>query len=437
MFGLTNIVLIFIINIREIIMQQEKNFDFTFNNFNKEEKKVEPPKPSKFKEFMKMGATTLAVVGVVGAIGFGVHSYNEKIKAEQDQSIAVKEQTFKSGNISAIQTKIENEKELTNKSFAKNQILISRYAQYPELVKLLQLNTNLANYMQNNSRLLKETNTKLDEDSKKIKELQQATTRDQKVDTYLTKDNFATFQKWSAILDKDQTMYTGGLANLNKSINTDLDMLENTKNEITNKVKDRLKAKDFDLNKAQAEFSSQITKEKNKEMSEYTAIKNELSGTDSENEFSNKDLQEAQVQLDQIETETTTQIKKDRETIDKLIAEVAPATPAPQAAAQPAAQSSASNNFATYLLLSHWMNAGSTANYGAGYQAGVAAAASPAQAAIARSNPYSMNSAMNPVTSTKFAQFRNQINTRATVARTTISRSGGFGSMGRSSSMGG
>lgn len=413
-------------------MEQEKNFDFTFDNFNKPKKVVEPPKPSKYKEFIKMGATTLAVVGLVGAIGFGVHSYNEKIKAEQDQSIAVKEQSFKSGNISAIQTKIENEKEFTNKAFAKNQILISRYAQYPELVKLLQLNTNLANYMQNNSKLLKESTTKLNDDSKKIAELQQATTRDQKVDTYLKKDNFTTFEKWSAIVNKDQTMYTGGLTSLNKSINSDLDMLENTKNEITNKVKERLKAKDFDLNKAQSEFTGQISKEKNKEITEYTAIKNELSGTDSENEFSNKDLQEAQVQLDQIETETTTQIKKDRETIEKLIAEVAPATPTP-AAAQPAAQSSASNNFATYLLLSHWMSAGSTANYGAGYQAGVAAANSPAQAAMARSNPYSMNSAMNPVTSTKFAQFRNQINTRATTARTTISRSGGFGSMGRSS----
>lgn len=411
-------------------MEQEKNFDFTFNNFNKPEKKVEPPKPSNFKKFMIMGAATLAISGVIGFMGY---SHNEKIKTEQDQSIAVKEQSFKTGK-SAIQTKIENEKEATSKAFAKNQILISRYAQYPELVKLLQLNTNLANYMKNNSALLKESNTKLDEDSKKISDLEKATTRDQKVNVYLEKDNFATFQKWSAIVSKDQTMYTGGLINLNKAISNDLNMLENTKNEITNKVKDRLKAKDFDLNKAQSEFTGQISKEKNKELNEYTAIKNELAGTDNEKEFSSSDLKEAQVQLDQIETETTSQIKKDRETIEKLIAEVAPATPA---AAAPTAQNSSSNNFATYMLLSHWMNAGSTANYGSGYQAGVAAAASPAQAAMARSNPYSMATNASPAASAKIAQFRNQINTKATTARTTISRSGGFGTMSRSSSMGG
>ena len=411
-------------------MEQEKNFDFTFDNFNKPKKVVEPPKPSKFKKFMIMGAATLAISGVIGFMGY---SHNEKIKTEQDQSVAVKEQSVKTGNVSAIQTKIENEKEATSKAFAKNQILISRYAQYPELVKLLNLNTNLANYMKNNSALLKESNTKLDEDSKKISDLEKATTRDQKVNVYLEKDNFATFQKWSTIVSKDQTMYTGGLINLNKAISNDLNMLENTKNEITNKVKDRLKAKDFDLNKAQSEFTGQISKEKNKELSEYTAIKNELAGTDSEKEFSSSDLKEAQVQLDQIETETTSQIKKDRETIEKLIAEVAPATPA----AAPTAQNSSSNNFATYMLLSHWMNAGSTANYGSGYQAGVAAAASPAQAAMARTNPYSMATNASPAASAKIAQFRNQINTKATTARTTISRSGGFGSMGRSSSMGG
>lgn len=407
-------------------MEQEKNFDFTFDNFNKPKKEVEPTKPSKFKKFMIMGAATLAISGVIGFMGY---SYNEKIKTEQDQSIAVKEQSFKTGKVSAIQAKIENEREATSKAFAKNQILISRYAQYPELVNLLKLNTNLANYMRNNSALLKESNTKLDEDSKKISDLEKATTRDQKVNTYLEKDNFSTFQKWSEIVSKDQTMYTGGLTKLNKSISNDLNMLEDTKNEITNKVKERLKAKDFDLNKAQSEFTGQINKEKNKELSEYTAIKNELSGTDSEKEFSSNDLQEAQVQLNQIETETTSQIKKDRETIEKLIAEVAPTTPV----AAPAAQNSSSNNFATYMLLSHWMNAGSTSSYGSGYQAGVAAAASPAQAAMARTNPYSMATNASPAASAKIAQFRNQINTKATTARTTISRSGGFGSMGHSS----
>lgn len=372
----------------------------------------------KHKNFIKIG------IVLVLALGFGAKTlYNNHIE-KQDAEIAQKEEVLKATPISQIKAAMQKERNNAQEMNAENLVLISKYTKYPELIKLLKYNNNLASHMKNNTVFLQNVNNSIAADEAKIEQLQKALNRDEKVSVFLNGDSFSIYNKWLQSMKANTYVYSGQLNNLNNTIAGEIKILESTQQEIMKTVRDRIKAKDFSLDAAQASFASDLRKEKEKEISELTSLKKELEGTEESGSFTTADMQSVTTDLNQLEDETMAQIKQDREKLDKLLAENGAAPTATSVAANTAATQQTnqnSNSFPTYLLMYHWMMSGS--NYNAGYNAGM----SSAVASSFRSNaPYSMNSMQNSGASSaaavKAARIRNNVANATQRARASVAR---------------
>lgn len=371
----------------------------------------------KHKNFIKLG-----IILVIALSAGGKTLYNNHIQ-RQDAEIAQKEEMVKSTPLARIKEAMQKEKAFAQQVNAENLVLVSKYTKYPDLIKILKYNNNLAGHMKNNTVFLQNTNNSIAADEGKIDRIQKAISRDDKVEVYLNGNNFEAYNKWVQSIKTGDYVYANQLVNLNTTIEGEIKILENTQQEIMKTVKERIKAKDFSLDAAQASFAADLRKEKDKEINELASLKKELEGTEESNSFTAADMQSVTGDLNHLEDETMAQIKQDREKLDKLLAENGAATTLASngAAANTVAHQQTTSNFPTYLLMYHWMMSGS--NYNAGYNAGVNSAVA---SSFRNSAPYSMSSMQNSGASSaaavNAARIRNNVANATQRARASVAR---------------
>lgn len=74
----------------------------------------------------------------------------------------------------------------------------------------------------------------------------------------------------------NQFVHMGNMMDLNKQIKGSLDNFEQVKKDIVENVQARIKAGDFDLNAAQAEFSGNLQKQTQSQLNELNQAKKDL-----------------------------------------------------------------------------------------------------------------------------------------------------------------
>lgn len=363
-------------------MEKSTDNDFTFDFSGRKqdnERKAElKQKVEKFNAFKKMGIFAGASVLSVALIGFGGKAIYENVQKATDQSIAEKELIVKATPKIKIVELIERERDVVKSTFAKNQVLLNNYANYRELVEVLTLNSSVASKQNANNKLQKDTLALLDYDQKAVDKVVYALSesRDVKKDVLLSGDSMGKFTKWATNVKNNEFMYAGGMIALGKDIDKELKFLDDTQKDIMKTVQDKIKAKDFNLDKAQNELTSQVSKDANSEILELRRVQNELSGTEQSNMLTDRDIAQAESAMSDLQKEAAVKIRQDREAVEKMIASVNTApTPVNTSApsTQPTQQANNSNGwgFAEYYLLYSWMNSGSNNSYNNGYSAGL------------------------------------------------------------------
>jgi hypothetical protein len=366
-------------------MEKSVDNDFTFDfsgkkqdNQRREELKQ---KVEKFNSFKKMGIFATASVLSVALIGFGGKAIYDNVQKATDNSIAEKVLIIQATPKIKIVELIERERDVVKSTFAKNQVLLNNYANYKELVDVLTLNSSVSSKQNANNKLQKETLALLDYDQKAVDKVVYALTesRDVKKDVLLSGDAMSKFTKWTVNVKNNEFMYAGGMIALGKDIDKELKFLDDTQKDIMKTVQDKIKAKDFNLDKAQSELNSQVSKDASSEISDLRKVQNELAGTDQSSMLTDRDVAQAENAMSDLQKEAAAKIKQDRETVEKMIASVN--SPAQVNTAQPTqnnqgntqAQNSNKWGFAEYYLLYSWLNSGSNNNnsYNSGYNAGV------------------------------------------------------------------
>ena len=363
-------------------MEKSTDNDFTFDFSGRKqdnERKAElKQKVEKFNAFKKMGIFAGASVLSVALIGFGGKAIYENVQKATDQSIAEKELIVKATPKIKIVELIERERDVVKSTFAKNQVLLNNYANYRELVEVLTLNSSVASKQNANNKLQKDTLALLDYDQKAVDKVVYALSesRDVKKDVLLSGDSMGKFTEWATNVKNNEFMYAGGMIALGKDIDKELKFLDDTQKDIMKTVQDKIKAKDFNLDKAQNELTSQVSKDANSEILELRRFQNELSGTEQSNMLTDRDIAQAESAMSDLQKEAAVKIRQDREAVEKMIASVNTApTPVNTSApsTQPTQQANNSNGwgFAEYYLLYSWMNSGSNNSYNNGYSAGL------------------------------------------------------------------
>lgn len=364
-------------------MEKSTDNDFTFDFSGKKQdnqrRQELKQKVEKFNLFKKMGIfATVSILSVV-FVGFGGKAIYENTRKATDQLIAEKELIVKATPKIKIVELIERERDVVKSTFAKNQILLNNYANYKELVEVLTLNSTVASKQNANNKLQKDILGMLDHDQKVVDKVVYSIdeSRDIKKDVLLSSDSMGKFTKWAANLKNNEFMYAGGMIALGKDIDKELKFLDDTQKDIVKTVQNKIKAKDFNLDKAQNELNYQVSKDANSEIADLKKIKNELSGTEQSNILTDKDIAQAESAMNDLQKEASAKIKQDREAVEKMIASVnsspvqVNAQPTPNTQTPHNAQSSNSWGFAEYYLLYSWLNSGNNNSYNNGYSAGV------------------------------------------------------------------
>ena len=309
-------------------MEKSTDNDFTFDFSGKKQdnqrRQELKQKVEKFNLFKKMGIFATVSVLSVAFVGFGGKAIDENIRKATDQLIAEKELIVKATPKIKIVELIERERDVVKSTFAKNQILLNNYAKYKELVEVLTLNSNVASKQNANNKLQKDILGMLDHDQKVVDKVVYAIdeSRNVKKDVLLSKDSMGKFTKWAANVKNNEFMYAGGMIALGKDIDKELKFLDDTQKDIVKTVQNKIKAKDFNLDKAQNELNYNVSKDANSEIADLKKVKNELLGTEQSNILTDKDIAQAESAMNDLQKEVVAKISQDREVVEKMIASV-------------------------------------------------------------------------------------------------------------------
>lgn len=363
-----------------------KKFDFYSLDEEEERKKAVKDKLFKHEKFKKMGFKSLAIATASTLIiGTGVGFYQHH-QTQINHQLAQAELTIKSTPSNKIVDLIQKEEEAINTTYAKNELLFNKYADFKELVEIMHMNGQLANKVKNNDSLKSESLALLEKDKQTIHTIEQAlnSSRDVKVSTLLENGNLSKYNQWAQNVKTNQFMYIGGLMQLNHDILKDLDFLQSTKNDIIADVNEKIKSKDYNLDEAQKSIIENVKQDTDSQIQDLKKARQEVAGTANDSILTDKDVNDAQSAMNDLQNVAIDKVKSDRATIEDLINKaqsnqsvvsqnsnsITPTTIVVNQSSQDHGLT-----FFDYYLLSHWLNSGSSSHYdsyNAGYNAGVA-----------------------------------------------------------------
>lgn len=368
--------------------ENEVNFDFYGQEAERKRQQEITQNNLQHEKFLKLGKNALAALGVAAVLFGGSYAAYSMYQKNIDNKLATAEATIKSIPKMDLINFMQKEKTVLQKTYNNNQMLLNDHGQYKQVIEVLNVKDQLGRFSANNSRLYKESLTNLDKDTKNVVAIYDNlnSTRDAKINLYL--DGGADLQKltaWNNAYKNKQFMYAGGLINLQKDLNKNLDMLKQTQDDIIDHVKQRVKNKDFDLNAAQSQFIVGVSNDANKEINEIKQVRkdlvemNDLAAEDSDgnmvvanpmlqNMLTDSDIKEAETSMTTYKDEALSQIGKDRANVEQLLGKVneggTQTNAAPTAATQPNTVVVHSGpSFLDYYLMYHWMSMGSNSSY--------------------------------------------------------------------------
>lgn len=391
--------------------EKDKEFDFYKNSkLDKEEK---------FQKFISMGRNVLIGLGVTTALGITAYiTYSSHVEGIRDNIVKV-EKHINQVSKNDMLNFISQEEKKSNELFMQNQVLITKHGAYKQLIEILGFENNLAKINATNSKTYQSISTSLNKDYEVLNTLYNHMEKESKSsdDLKFYESNLDTFNKWKSAYDSKSMVYAFPLVTIQKELNNNLELLEQTQNDIVQDVQSRLRNKNYNLDLAQANIVQGLQSEKNEELEDLKLARMELLDTQAalnengdnkniSNLLTEDDLNNASLAMNQLTTEALNVVSEDRLRVEKLIAEASivgdlPAPKAEGGATQEAVQPSTTvvnsgPSFLDYYLLYTFMNMGSNNSYNSGYSQGLAAAGGNAglnKANVASSlntNPYSL-----------------------------------------------
>lgn len=388
-------------------------FDFTGRRAQAEREYAQGIQQQKFNNFKKLGRNALVVVGLVGALAGGHSLYEKHI----DSEVATAEVTLKATDEGAVLGLLNREVTETQRLYSQNQLMITRFGEYKELIDIMDMKDQIASQNTSNARLYKQTMASLNGDSEAIHRAYDTLrnpNRDAKIHEYLDGSDMSVLNRWSDAVKSNNFVYVADMQGLNTNLQGQLKNLETTKHDIIENVQQRLKNKDYNLDAAQANFTKQISDDSTQEVKDLKEAQDEIKDAQTarqdndesadqnmNNLLTDNDIANAQDAVGQIQNAAYSQLKDDRSKVESLIAQASTNvdTPASQVAAntptnldfgnQPQNQNQASvgmapaqgsapvivNNYQSsphmsffdYYLLYNWMNSPTTTVYNTTY----------------------------------------------------------------------
>jgi hypothetical protein len=388
-------------------------FDFTGRRAQAEREYAQGIQQEKFNHFRKLGRNALIVAGLVGVLAGGGYEAHSMYEKHIDNQIATAEQTVKSIDEGAVLGLLNREVTETQRLYSQNQLMITRFGEYKELIDIMDMKDQIASQNTQNARLYKQTMASLNNDSQAIHrayDTLRTPSRDAKISEYIDGSDMNVLGRWNDAVKANQFVYLVDIQGLNTNLQGQLKNLETTKQEIIENVQQRLKNKDYNLDAAQANFTKQIADDSNQEISDLKEAQDEIKDAQAarqdndesadqnmNNLLTDNDVSNAQDAVGQIQQAAYSQLKDDRSKVDSLIAQASQSvdTPASQVAAttptnidfgnQPQNQanvapaqgsapvivnnyqSSPHMSFFDYYLLYNWMNSPTTTVYNTTY----------------------------------------------------------------------
>lgn len=405
------------------VSQRATESDFDFLN-----KKAETTKkPSiNFSKFLNVSKNTMMAAGIALAVGVtGVGGY-KMYQSNIDSKLVKAETIVNASSSTKIIDFIGKEKLANEKMYINNQMLISQFGKYKEVIEVLNKQSDVLNFQNKNTSTYNTISQSLNNDILAVNKLYSVDlkSRDAKIAEFLDTDHVQVAKKWQDAIVTNQFVHMGNIMNLNKQIQGSIDNFEQVRKDIVENVQSRIKAGDFDLNAAQAEFSGNLQKQTQAQLNELNQAKKDLAelknqsvenedgsitraDPNAQNVITDKDINEAQSALNDYQTQAVNQIGSDRAKVDQLIAE-AKAQQAQTAQVanqnQPAQTTKVVHehhgpSFLDYYLMYSWMNAVSSNtvhhttinNYPSGNSTYKTTAPTYKQVNIPKPNMYDMN----------------------------------------------
>ena len=404
-------------------MSEKREFDFYGKIEEQQRKETQKLLKQKRESFLKIGRTSLVTAGIAIVLAGGGFGAYDMYQTHLTNEINTVEKNIRSVDTQQLLGLISKEKELTQRTFAENQLLINNFGAYKELVEVLNMQNDVAAKNAANSRLYKQTTTSLDNDLVQVNNVLKASsgTRDDKIHEYLDSTDIQKLNAWENNLKNNQFMYVGGMIDLNKDLNKQLKFLDETQKEVIQNVKERLKNKDYNLDDAQVSFNGEVQKSAQAQIDDLKQARNELKDTEQQmrdndedpsqisNILTDKDVQAASDAMGTVQQEAVNQIKDDGQKVESLIAQANAGNSGDnnnQAAQlnssiQPTqvvyVNSGSHMTFADYYLMYNWMNSSSPSYNTTVYHTTTTAGAPQTRtyqpvAALSRNNPYDLKS---------------------------------------------
>lgn len=367
------------------VSQRATESDFDFLN-----KKAETSKKTSvnFSKFLNVSKNTMMAAGIALAVGVtGVGGY-KMYQSNIDSKLVKAETIVNASSSTKVIDFIGKEKLANEKMYINNQMLISKFGQYKEVIEILNKQSDVLNFQNKNTSTYNTISQSLNNDILAINKLYSVDlkSRDAKIAEFLDTDHVQVAKKWQDAIVTNQFVHMGNMMDLNKQIQGSIANFEQVRKDIVENVQSRIKAGDFDLNAAQAEFSGNVQKQTQAQLNELSQAKKDLAelknqsvenedgsvtraDPNAQNVITDKDINEAQSALNEYQTQAVNQIGSDRAKVDQLIAEAK----AQQATTQATNQNQPTQttkvvhehhgpSFLDYYLMYSWMNAVSSNN---------------------------------------------------------------------------
>lgn len=375
---------------KEFGLNEDKDFSFDFYGKDQEDKRQAAIQEKKVRNesFLKIGKTALVSVGLATMIVGGSYGGYKAYQNNIDKKVAAVEQTVRANPKEGLVGFINKEKGVAQKMYLQNSLLITDHAKYKEVIEVMNFGNQLATKNATNARVFKETLASIDKDLTTVTSVYDTlnSSRDKKVKNFLDGGNdLKKFGEWSNSLKNNRFMYVGGLLTLNKDLTESLKTLEQTQKDIIEHVQQRVKNKDFDLNAAQGQISTNLVREANSEVTELQNIRQlivatgDLAGEDKEGNLlqatpklqtmlTDEDVKSASDAMEVYKTEALSQIAQDRQKVEQMMSKISPDSAAALALtgdkpAEKTAEKAAAPvvihsgpSFLDYYMMYHWMN---------------------------------------------------------------------------------
>lgn len=315
----------------------------------------------------------IALVCVVSNFAYVEMREGQKESLVKEASIELEGKLFQ-----RVKDKIDVQKAYTLKMYNENQLLFPKYAQYEELIKLLNLkNTySVVGKVEKNKTLLNEEMNELNEYENILRKLEDFYKLNNSNDKYAfinTNKNF--YNAYKKLVSNNFNNENNSLFALNKSIKADLNSLSETQNTLIEEVSNKVKEKSFNLKGLETMLVEGVKKETTKSNSDLNSLINDISKetelSKEETEDIKNSLNEVNSELNNLEKETVNKIKEDREKLESLIASLSkeevkeqPKVETGVKANEPTPTQTTqvvnhyhNNDLGTYLLMYHWLSA--------------------------------------------------------------------------------